>query len=80
MAHKNALEYVENAFFFCPSFLEVFGNLFFGRCRFGTSRKHYKNRGFGAWVVKVEKNEILSKYVCVLRQSARFRHAFGFAR
>ena len=52
-------------FFFCPCFLEDFIKLFFGRCRSGTCRKHYKNGGFGAWVVKAKKMRFCAKtFVC----------------
>ena len=62
-------------FFFCPCFLEVFRKVHFLRCRFVTSRKHYKNRGFRDVRRKSIKNEIFPRRLCVLRRSARFRHA-----
>ena len=63
-------------FFFCPWFLEVFKKGHFWRCRFVTSRKHYKNRGFVRPCVKLEKIVFFSECWCVLRRSARFRQAF----
>ena len=70
-------------FFFCPCFLEDFIKLFFGRCRSGTCRKHYKNRGFGAWVVKAEKMRFCPKtFVCFDKARDFVTHSrfFFFAR